>query len=264
MQFWLRLAWREIHNNKKFSIFFALNLSIGLIGFLALNSFNTSVQNQLRRDAKGILTADVAVNATRPFKEEELGRILESLKPIDQSRQISFVSMSANGFNSRLSQIIAVDSGFPLYGELELQERGIIGSREVAAVLKKPVIWVYPDLLTALNLKIGDSLKIGTKTFQIDDVVLQDPGTSFSTFGVTSRIYMGYGHVQKTGLTEIGRSRVVYREYYRLNPETDGELAAEKLEADLDQLGEESYALRVQTPTSASQQVGRALGYLND
>ena len=156
MQFWLRLAWREIHNNKKFSIFFALNLSIGLIGFLALNSFNASVQNQLRRDAKGILTADVAVNATRPFKEEELGQILESLKPIDQSRQISFVSMSANGFNSRLSQIIAVDSGFPLYGELELQERGIIGSREVAAVLKNPVIWVYPDLLTALNLKIVD------------------------------------------------------------------------------------------------------------
>ena len=264
MQFWLRLAWREIHNNKKFSIFFALNLSIGLIGFLALNSFNASVQNQLRRDAKGILTADVAVNATRPFKEEELGQILKSLKPIDQSRQISFVSMSANGFNSRLSQIIAVDSGFPLYGELELQERGIIGSREVAEVLKKPVIWVYPDLLTALNLKIGDSLKIGTETFQIDDVVLQDPGTNFSTFGVTSRVYMGYGHVQKTGLTEIGRSRVVYREYYKLNPETDGELAAEKLEADLDQLGEESYALRVQTPTSASQQVGRALGYLND
>ena len=51
---------------------------------------------------------------------------------------------------------------------------------------------------------------------------------------------MGYGHVQKTGLTEVGRSRVVYRQYYKLSPETDGELAAEKLEADLDQLGEES------------------------
>ena len=126
MQFWLRLAWREVHNNKKFSIFFVQNLAIGLIGFLALNSFNASVQNQLGRDAKAILTADIAVNATRPFKEEEHRKILESLQPIDQSRQISFVSMSANGFNSRLSQIIAVDAGFPLYGELELQQRGII------------------------------------------------------------------------------------------------------------------------------------------
>ena len=118
--------------------------------------------------------------------------------------------------------------------------------------------------MTALKLELGDSLQIGTKTFQIDDIVLQDPGTSFSTFGVTSRIYMGYEHVQTTGLTEVGRSRVVYRQYYKLNPETDGESAAERLENDLDQLGEESYALRVQTPTSASQQVGRALGYLND
>ena len=264
MQFWLRLAWREIQNNRKFSIFFVLNLAIGLIGFLALNSFNASVQNQLGRDAKGILTADIAVNSTRPFKEKELKQIFDSLQPIEQSQQISFVSMSANDFNSRLSQIIAVDSGFPLYGELELQERGIIGPLEVAQVLKNPVIWVYPDLLTALNLELGDSLQIGTKTFQIDDIVLQDPGTTFSTFGVTSRIYMGYGHVQKTGLTELGRSRVVYRQYYKLNPETDGELAAEKLENDLDQLGEESYVLRVQTPISASQQVGRALGYLND
>ena len=264
MQFWLRLAWREIQNNRKFSIFFVLNLAIGLIGFLALNSFNASVQNQLGRDAKGILTADIAVNSTRPFKEKELKQIFDSLQPVEQSQQISFVSMSANDFNSRLSQIIAVDSGFPLYGELELQERGIIGPLEVAQVLKKPVIWVYPDLLTALNLELGDSLQIGTKTFKIDDVVLQDPGTTFSTFGVTSRIYMGYEHVQKTGLTELGRSRVVYRQYYKLNPETDEEIAAEKLENDLDQLGEESYALRVQTPISASQQVGRALGYLND
>ena len=117
MQFWLRLAWREIQNNRKFSIFFVLNLAIGLIGFLALNSFNASVKNQLGRDAKGILTADIAVNSTRPFKEKELRKIFDSLQPLEQSQQISFVSMSANDFNSRLSQIIAVDSGFPLYGD---------------------------------------------------------------------------------------------------------------------------------------------------
>ena len=203
MQIWFKLAWREIRNNRKFSAFFVLNLAIGLVGFLALNSFNSSIQSHLGRNAKGILTADIAVNATRPFTEEELRTISKSLEPIDQSRQISFVSMSASGVNSRLSQIIAVDAGFPLYGELELQEKGVIGPREVAQALKEPVIWVYPDLLTSLDLKLGDSLQIGTQMFKIEDVVLQDPGTSFSTFGVASRIYMSYEQVQNTGLTAV-------------------------------------------------------------
>ena len=70
MQIWFKLAWREIRNNRKFSAFFVLNLAIGLVGFLALNSFNSSIQSHLGRNAKGILTADIAVNATRPFTEE--------------------------------------------------------------------------------------------------------------------------------------------------------------------------------------------------
>ena len=264
MQIWFKLAWREIRNNRKFSVFFVLNLAIGLVGFLALNSFNSSIQSHLGRNAKSILTADIAVNATRPFTEEELRTISKSLEPINQSRQISFVSMSASGVNSRLSQIIAVDAGFPLYGELELQEKGIIGPREVAQALKEPVIWVYPDLLTSLDLKLGDSLQIGNQIFKIADVVLQDPGTSFSTFGVASRIYMSYEQVQNTGLTAVGKSRVFHRQYYKLALGIDEELAAEKLQKDLDELGEEAYSLRVQTPAGASQQVGRALGYLND
>ena len=133
MQIWFKLAWREIRNNRKFSVFFVLNLAIGLVGFLALNSFNSSIQSHLGRNAKSILTADIAVNATRPFTEEELRTIRKSLEPINQSRQISFVSMSASGVNSRLSQIIAVDAGFPLYGELELQEKE---SLDLAKLLK--------------------------------------------------------------------------------------------------------------------------------
>lgn len=264
MQIWFKLAWREIRNNRKFSAFFILNLAIGLVGFLALNSFNASIQSHLGRNAKGILTADIAVNATRPFSDEELRTIRSSLAPIDESRQVSFVSMAASGANSRLAQIIAVDAGFPLYGQLELQRRGIIGPSEVAQALREPILWVYPDLLTSLDLQLGDSLQIGQQAFRIDDVVLQDPGTSFSTFGVASRIYMSYEQAGATGLMELGKSRVFYRQYYKLAAGTDEELAANQLQDAIDQLGEESYALRVQTPARASEQVGRALGYLND
>jgi putative ABC transport system permease protein len=264
MRIWVKLAWREIRNDRKFSAFFVLNLAIGLIGFLALNSFNSSIQEHLGRNAKGILTADLAVNATRPFTEVELQTMEQVLRPEASTRQVSFVSMAANETNSRLAQIIAVDDGFPFYGEMQLQERGIIGADVLARELSRPVIWVYPDLLTSLGLEIGDTLKIGNTVFTVEDAVLRDPGTSFSTFGVASRIYMSYEQASGTGLMELGKSRVFYRMYYKLPPGSNENLAAEELQKAVDALGEESYTLRIQTPARASEQVGRALGYLNN
>src|SRR5690349_4663652 len=59
---WLQLAWKEITNNGKFSLFFVLNLSIGLIGFIALDSFKQSIDLHLQNNSKSILTADVQIS----------------------------------------------------------------------------------------------------------------------------------------------------------------------------------------------------------
>ena len=49
---WLQLAIKEIRNNFKFSIFFVLNLGIGLIGFIALDSFKSSIDQHLENNSK--------------------------------------------------------------------------------------------------------------------------------------------------------------------------------------------------------------------
>ena len=104
---WLRLAWKEISNNYKFSLFFVLNLSIGLIGFIALDSFKHSIEQHLTNNSKAILTADVQISSRFPLTEVETGfaeGLLDS--SFDATDQVSFLSMVAANGNSRMSQLL--------------------------------------------------------------------------------------------------------------------------------------------------------------
>ncbi|MBF0260032.1 MAG: hypothetical protein HQK62_14595, partial [Desulfamplus sp.] len=77
MMLWIRLAIMELSRDRRFSLFFILNLSIGLVGFIALNSFNRSLEKHLKDNLKQILTADLMVSSARPLNENE-NQIIES------------------------------------------------------------------------------------------------------------------------------------------------------------------------------------------
>ena len=60
---WFRLAFKELLNHRRFSIFFILNLSLGLAGFIALDSFQVSLDRHLTRNSKSILGADISISS---------------------------------------------------------------------------------------------------------------------------------------------------------------------------------------------------------
>ena len=93
---WLRLAWKEITNNYKFSLFFVLNLSIGLIGFIALDSFKQSIDLHLQNNSKSILTADVQISSSLPLTEVETGFAEDILaSEFEATDQTAFMSMKS-------------------------------------------------------------------------------------------------------------------------------------------------------------------------
>ena len=48
LKIWFTLAIKELVNHKRFSLFFILNLSLGLSGFIALDSFQISLDYHLK------------------------------------------------------------------------------------------------------------------------------------------------------------------------------------------------------------------------
>ncbi len=262
---WLRLAFREIRNNLRFSLFFILNLALGLTGFIALDSFKSSLDTHLSNNSKAILSADLVLVSNYPFEEKvlhELERILpEEAKAV---RQISFFTMVAGSSQSRLVQLVAVDDGFPFYGKMRLQGLGRSGPNEVRnGLLGKQRVWVFPELLIMLGLQDGGTMQIGERSFKISDVVLEDPGNAFSNFGLAPRVYMGIDQVTETGLLSK-KSRIRYQRLYHLPEGTRIESLVRDLRGRLRELQGDNPGIRVHTHRDASENMGRLLGYLND
>lgn len=134
MKLWLNMALNAVRVNRGFSLFFVLNLSIGLAGFVAVQSFGRSMDRHMDRNLKEILTADMVLSSSSPMTEQERAlteSVLGGQKEL--SRLVAFYSMvrpgrpSAGGQNggeglqARLVRIMAVDSTYPLYGKFVLE-----------------------------------------------------------------------------------------------------------------------------------------------
>ena len=133
----------------------------------------------------------------------------------------------------------------------------------VEELINKGKIWVSPELLITLNNKIGDTIKLGNTQFKIGDVLLQDPASAFSTFGVAPRVYVGIPQVKQTGLI-TNKSRVNFEKLYKL-PEN---INIQKIEDDVENkarlITNRVERIRIRTHEDASEGLGRLLNYLND
>lgn len=258
-RFIFNLAFKELRNNIKFTIFFVFNLAIGMSGFVTLDSFRESLNSSLSNRALELLGADLAVEVRRDFTPREIELIRETIGPdYKEARELNLLAMVATGSNTRLVEIQAIEPHFPFYGDLELQEKGKVSGRDTQALFEKPRVWIYPELQSQLNVKLGETLKLGDIEFVIDDLVLRDSGQTFRGSSLAPRVYVGLPYFEKSTLTSYGAtmSRVLF---YQLPMGVDAPLLRRKLQDVL-----LDPAIHVDTPQTASEDTGRTLNYLAD
>lgn len=260
----LRLGLREALNNWRFSLFFMLNLFLGLSGFIALDAFQKATQATLAQESKSILGADFAIYARRPLSTSENETITRTLSEefpevsLDQSRAIEMYSMAASASQSRLVQLKAVDGFFPFYGKLQLRSGLAAGQGEMTALQENPVIWVYPEILQQLQVAVGDSIRLGTTDFRIADVIEKDPSASAMGVSLAPRIYLSLRALKSTSLLGVG-STAYYHTLYRLP-------AAQWLRPLLKSLNEKltDPAIRIESHEDAGADLARLSGIVGD
>ena len=263
--FWFKLALRELLNNRRFSLFFLFNLALGLAGFIALDSFKESLDNHLGQNSQAILGADVALTSYLPFEEKTLD-MLEAKFPQNtlSTRRTTLFTMVASKDQTRLVQVTGIEAGFPFYGKMVLKKNGVVQEENIRQSLNTSAeAWVYPELLFMLGLKVGGSIKIGEQSFNIADTVIDDPSSSFSSFGLAPRVYLGYSQMQETGLLSK-KSRVSYQRLYRLPEGTDLSRLVVDLQNQIKSFDGSDSKIRILTHKRAGNNLGRLLGYLND
>ena len=111
MGFVIRNAWREIRNNHSFCIFYGINLSLGLVGFISVDSFKYSLEEKVVAESKQLLGADLAIRARRIISDQELAVTRTGLPSgTKEIEVVDFFSMVAGpSGRSRLVKIIAME-----------------------------------------------------------------------------------------------------------------------------------------------------------
>ena len=181
MGFAMRNAWREIRNNRAFSLFYIVNLALGLIGFISVDSFKQSLDQRVEAESKELLGADLAIRARREITQEELTAVRDTLPDGTQEIEaVDFFSMVAGPTGrSRLVKIVAFDPGFPFYGNFKTNLHNSISGEDENLIHNRPLAWLYPELRGQLDIDLGEKLQVGESTFIISDLVKDESGLSF-------------------------------------------------------------------------------------
>ncbi len=267
MRLIFKIAFRELSNSKKFVLFFILNLSLGILGFLVLHSFKTSVNESLSARSRTLLASDVSVSSRKKLSDIQAKKVEKILTTFSKNAPIkSFVSeIYSMGQNektkkSRLLQIKMISGNYPLYGEITLKNKESFDLDLRENLNQSPLIWVSKELAHQLKVDLGDKLRLGEVVFTIDDIIENDSTSSSRGISLAPKLYVNKKYEKEMGLVSQG-SVANYTYQYKLDNSESIDFKKMQTEI-LDVLDDPAF--KVLLPENSSEQVGRVLNYLSD
>lgn len=228
----LALAWKMLRGQPSRAWLFAFCIAVGVAARVSIGSFLGSLDQALGQEARSLLTADLEVSSGSPLSAEHEALLKQRL-PATAHRvdRISLLTMAASvpkkgakAGRSRLVQLSAVGPAYPLVGRLKV--RGPDGqSYDATALPGKPWAFVQADLLTQLNARLGDPVRVGDKTLVLAGLIQAEPGLGAGAFSLGPRMIIGLDQAAGTGLTGFG-SRVSYESLFSLPDPSQGDALA--------------------------------------
>ena len=171
------------------------------------------LQRGLERDARRMIAADFIVRADHPVEPVFL-REAQSLALRTANTAIfpSMVGAAGPGGQplTRLAAIKAVSPGYPLRGALRIAAAPGAPDREATGIPRPGTVWVDAQLLDALKLHVGSTVKVGERGFVVSALITRELDRGFSFVNFSPRLMMRADELASTGLVTYG-SRVTYR-----------------------------------------------------
>ncbi|MGO3031591.1 ABC transporter permease [Pseudomonas helleri] len=250
----LRQLLRDARAGELRVLFFAVLVAVA--ASTAIGYFGARLNGAMVLRATEFLGADLVLEGSSPAREEQI-RVGNELG-LKHAQIVEFSSVIATDNGIQLSSIKAADDAYPLRGQLKSAAQPY-GQEQPGGGPKSGQAWVEPRLLTALDLKVGDDIDVGSKTVKITRVLTYEPDRAGNFYSLTPRVLINLDDLQATGIVQPG-SRVSFRELWR------GEAPALQSYRDVIQPGLEANQ-RLLDGRDGNQQIGGALGkaerYLN-
>lgn len=205
---WLmRMAWRDGKSSYGKLILFIFSIALGVTAVVSIYAFSETLRDSIAQQSKSLVGADYVIESDKPANEKVQG-IIDSLGGAG-AREISFLSMAAfpGNIGTKLVEVRGLEGDFPFYGELETEPAS------AAKKYKEGQALVDATTMLQLDLKQGDSIKLGGVTLPIGGILNSVPGNT-SVFGaIAPPVIIPLEYIDATGLVQTG-SRIDYKYYF--------------------------------------------------
>ncbi|MFZ6051354.1 ABC transporter permease [Halocola ammonii] len=204
-----KMALRDGRKNRGRLLLFMSSIVLGIAALVSINSFGENLKGQINGEAKELLGADLEVESRQPIPQD-IYNFFDSLE-MEMVREVNFASMvlfPGTG-GTRLVNIRAVEDGFPFYGSLETAP-----ARNGKRIGGENVALVDQTLMLQFDAEVGDSVKVGKNTYEIDGEVLSVPGQSGIASTVAPPVFVELSSLEGSGLMQKG-SRIEYILYLK-------------------------------------------------
>jgi len=222
-----RIAWREGLASRGKFLFVVLAVAAGVGALTGVRGFARAFRTMLLEDARTLMAADFTVRMFRPPGKTEGDAIAalerRGVRHTTITETISMMS-ATQGRAPVLVFVKAVDPArYPFYGRVETEPAGTL-----AATLTPENLIASDDLLLRLNLKTGDTVKLGSAGFRLAAVTRYEPDRMTGSLNVGPRVMISREGLDRSGLIIQG-SRASQRFLFALPPNglAAGEVRAE-------------------------------------
>ena len=202
----VRLAARELRYRWRLMVILGLAIAAGTGALVAIGALTERIGLALTAESAALMGGDIRITARRDLRQwaDELP---PELRP--QLVTLEMPTMAVAGEFQRLTELKAVDTGYPLYGEL------LIESRDASGAPPRGQVWVEPSLLQQLNVTVGEEIDIGYTSLTIGGIIRREPDRVAGVFSIGPRILINKEDLPATGLLQPG-SRFETHLLYRL------------------------------------------------
>ena len=204
---------REMRSGLKGFYLFISCLAIGVAAIAGVGTVSKSIEAGLAKDGRKLLGGDLSIRLIHRSATEKQKKFFNKISDFSEVIEMrSMVQSSKSAAYRTLVELKAVDQAYPLVGNIllkqsltlkeALQERdGVFG-----AVVNK-------NLLTKLNLEIGDIVNIGEAKFRLTGTIKKEPDKVTNILSFGPRVMIASLGLYRTKLVQPG-SQIRYR--YRI------------------------------------------------
>ncbi|HTO41676.1 MAG TPA: ABC transporter permease, partial [Rhizomicrobium sp.] len=214
----LRLARRQMRSGLSGFRIFLASLILGVAAIAGVGSLSQGFLTGLAEQGRVLLGGDVAVRLVHRAPSPDEHAFLARYGHLSQTmslRAMAYALKDGKQEERQLVELKAVDSAYPLYGAVTLLPATKLSDAlrcagDICGVVAEQT------LLDRLHLAQGGLMRIGTQTFRVSAVLVDEPDRISGGFSLGPRVMLSEAGLKRTGLVMVG-SLIQYSTRVALN-----------------------------------------------